>query len=118
MMAQRTHYARQWSLFLEDYPLVLTPFLLQPFFTVGRDAEGAEGARDALGHSLWSFVMNFTGLPAGNIPTRVADLATGPQPIGVQIAGRRWREDLIVDAMEAIEARLGRVSPQLWAKMG
>uniref|UniRef100_UPI000AA8FB87 amidase family protein n=1 Tax=Aestuariivita boseongensis TaxID=1470562 RepID=UPI000AA8FB87 len=118
MMAQRSHYARQWSLFLEDYPLVLTPFLLTPFFTAGRDAEGAEGVREALGHAHWSFVMNFTGLPAGNIPTRIAQLDTGPQPIGVQIAGRRWREDLIVDAMEAIEARIGPVCNALWDHMG
>ena len=35
MMAKRTHYARQWSLFMEDYPLVLSPFLPQPFFKTG-----------------------------------------------------------------------------------
>ena len=44
MMAQRSHYARQWSLFLQDYPLVLCPFLPQPFFRPDRDTEGAEGA--------------------------------------------------------------------------
>ena len=115
MMAQRTYYARQWSLFLEDYPLVLTPLLLTPFFEAGRDAEGPEGMRDALGHSHWSFVMNFTGLPAGNMPTHIADLQSGPQPIGVQIAGRRWREDLIVDAMQAIESEIPPVSSALWA---
>lgn len=115
MMAQRTHYARQWSLFLEDYPLVLSPFLLQPFFPPGRDAEGSEGVRDALGASHWSFVMNFTGLPAGNIPTHLADLPNGPQPIGVQIAGRRWREDLIVDAMMAIEKAIQPMCETLWA---
>lgn len=118
MLAQRTHYARQWSLFLEEYPLVLTPFLLKPFFTAGRDEEGAEGVRDALGQSHWSFVMNFTGLPAGNLPTHVADMPEGPQPIGVQIAGRRWREDLIVDAMEAIEREIPPVCDRLWELMG
>ncbi|MEM6940950.1 MAG: amidase [Pseudomonadota bacterium] len=117
MMAQRTFYARAWSLFLEDYPLVLTPFLLKPFFTAGRDAEGLEGARDALGGSHWSFIMNYTGLPAGNLPTHVADLPQGPQPIGVQIIGRRWREDLIVDAMQAIEDRIPPVCHMLWEKM-
>ena len=114
MMAQRTHYARAWSLFLEDYPLVLTPFLLKPFFTAGRDAEGGEGAQEALGQSHWSFVMNFTGLPAGNMPTHLADLPSGPQPIGIQIAGRRWREDLIVDAMQAIEKKVPSMCTTLW----
>ncbi|MCH2095072.1 MAG: amidase family protein [Rhodobacteraceae bacterium] len=114
MLAQRTHYARQWSVFLHDYPLVLTPFLFQPFFAAGRDAEGLEGAQEALGHSHWSFVMNFTGLPAGNMPTHVAELPSGPQPIGIQIAGQRWREDLIVDAMQAIEAQIPPVCTRLW----
>ena len=117
MMAKRTHYSREWALFLEKYPLVLTPFLLKPFFTTGRDAEGSEGALDALGHSHWSFIMNFTGLPAGNIPTHIADLPTGKQPIGVQIVGQRWREDLIVDAMEAIETKIPPVCSQLWQQM-
>ncbi len=114
MLAQRSHYARAWSLFLEDYPLVLTPFLLKPFFRPGRDAEGADGVREALGCSLWSFIMNFTGLPAGNLPTHIADLPDGPQPIGVQIVGRRWREDLIVDAMQALEARIPPACEFLW----
>ena len=115
-LAKRSHYAREWSLFLEDYPLVLTPFLLQPFFKPGRDAEAVDGAREALGQSHWSFVMNFTGLPAGHITTHVADLPDGPQPIGVQIAGRRWREDLIVDAMQTVEARVGSFCRRLWGK--
>ncbi len=116
-MAQRTHYARAWSLFLERYPLVLTPFLPYPFFAPNRDAEGPEGVRDALGGAHYSFAMNFLGLPAGNLPAHLADLPQGPQPIGVQIVGRRWREDLIVDAMAAIEARLGGVTDQLWERM-
>ncbi|WP_147114558.1 amidase family protein [Tateyamaria sp. syn59] len=118
MQAKRTHYARQWSLFLEAYPLVLTPFMLKPFFRPGRDAEGAEGVRDALGASQWSFIMNFIGLPAGNLPTHIADLPGGPQPIGVQIAGRRWREDLIVDAMQAIEAQIPPACNALWTHLG
>jgi amidase len=117
MLAKRTHYMREWSLFLEDYPLVLTPFLLQPFFAPGRDADGPEGVRVALGGAHWSFIMNFLGLPAGNLPTHIADLPTGPQPIGVQIAGRRWREDLIVDAMQAIETVISPACETLWKRL-
>ncbi|MEM9786542.1 MAG: amidase family protein [Pseudomonadota bacterium] len=117
MLAQRSHYARAWSLFLEDYPLVLSPFILTPFFAPGRDAEGAQGVQDVLGHTHWSFIMNFLGLPAGNLPTHIAALPQGPQPIGVQIAGRRWREDLIVDAMQAIEAKIPPTCETLWKKI-
>ncbi|MEM8981261.1 MAG: amidase [Pseudomonadota bacterium] len=114
---QRSYYARAWSQFMDEYPLVLSPFLLKPFFRPNRDAEGPDGVRDTLGAAHWSFIMNFLGLPAGNLPTHVADLPAGKQPIGVQIAGRRWREDLVVDAMQVIEAELPPVCHMLWDQM-
>jgi len=117
-IARRTHFTREWSLQQERFPLMLTPFLPQPFFSPGRDAEGPEGVREALGAALWSYSMNFMGLPAGNLPTRLAELPQGPVPIGVQIVGRRWREDLVVDAMCAIEDRLGNLAARLWQRMG
>lgn len=117
MMAQRSHFARQWSLFMDQYPLVLTPFLPQPFFTPDRDTEGAEGVKEVLGSALYSYSMNFMGLPAGCLPARLAELPNGPHPINVQIVGRRWREDLVVDACVAIEDRIGRMCDALWARM-
>ncbi|WP_121063098.1 amidase family protein [Chachezhania antarctica] len=117
MMAKRTHYARVWSQFQQDYPLVLSPFLPQPFFAPNRDAEGEEGVREVLGAAIWSYAMNFMGLPAGSVPARLADLPKGRQPISVQITGRRWREDLVVDSMQAVEARVGRMCLPLWEQM-
>ncbi|MCA0872413.1 amidase family protein [Seohaeicola saemankumensis] len=117
MMAKRSFYAREWSLFLQRYPLVLCPFLPQPFFRPDRDTEGAEGVREVLGSALWSYSMNFMGLPAACVPARLADLPQGPQPINVQIVARRWREDLAVDACIAIEDRLGRMCTRLWDRM-
>ncbi len=118
MLAQRSHYAREWSLFMQDYPLVLSPFLPQPFFKPDRDTEGAEGVHEVLGCAVYSYSMNFLGLPAACVPARLAELPNGPQPINVQIAARRWREDLAVDAAAAIEARVGSMAPALWAMMG
>ena len=118
VMAKRSHYARAWSLFLQEYPLVLTPFLPQPFFAPDRDAEGEEGVREVLGSALWSYSMNFMGLPAANVPARLAELTKGPQPINVQIVARRWREDLAVDAAIAIEERIGRMCEPLWERIG
>lgn len=116
-MAHRSHFAREWSLFMQEYPLILSPFLPHPFFAPGRDTEGPEGVRDVLGAALWSYSINFLGLPAGNIPTRLAKLPQGPQPVGVQVVGRRWREDLVVEALQAIEARTGTFADALWARM-
>ena len=117
MMAKRTGFARQWSLFMQDYPLILSPFLPQPFFTPRRDEEGAEGVREVLGAALWSYSINFIGLPAGTIPTKLCKLAKGSQPINVQIIGQRWREDAVVDAMIAIEDRVGTMAQNLWDVM-
>lgn len=117
-MARRSHYARAWSHLLDRCPLVITPFLPQPFFAPDRDTEGPDGVREVLGSALWSYSMNFMGLPAGNLPIHLADLPQGPQPINVQIVGRRWREDLVVDACAAIEARVGTLSAALWDRMG
>lgn len=117
VMARRSHYARVWSMFLNDHPLVLCPFLPQPFFRPDRDTEGAEGVREVLGSALWSYSMNFMGLPAASVPAGLADLPQGPQPINVQIVGRRWREDLTVDACIAIEDRVGRMCDPLWTRM-
>ncbi len=117
MLAKRSHYAREWSLFMEDYPLVLSPFLPQPFFKPDRDTEGAEGVHEVLGCAVYSYAMNFLGLPAACVPSRLAELSNGLQPINVQIAARRWREDLAVDAAAAIEARVGQMCKPLWERM-
>ncbi|MFW8593404.1 amidase family protein [Cribrihabitans neustonicus] len=118
MMARRSHFARQWSLFMEEYPLVLSPFLPQPFFRPGRDTEGTEGVQEVLGSAVYSYAMNFMGLPAASVPARLAALPAGVQPVNVQIAARRWREDLAVEACAAIEARAGRMCTELWERMG
>ena len=36
----------------------------------------------------------------------------------MQIIGQRYREDLILDALEAIEQRVGILVHQLWAREG
>ena len=47
------------------------------------------------------------GLPAMAVPTGVGD----GLPVGVQIIGPRFREDLCLAAAEAIEARVPRLTP-------
>jgi len=112
MMAKRTFYAREWAECLAEYPLFLTPFLPNPPFAANRDAEGWDGVKDVLGGALYSYSMNYIGQPAGNI---AAGMHEG-LPLNVQIVGRRWREDLILDACEAVEARVGVMAEQLFER--
>ena len=51
--------------------------------------------------------MNLLGLPSVAVPTGVV----GGLPQGVQLIGDRFREDLCLDAAEAIEDSLGLVTP-------
>ncbi len=111
-LARRSHFVREWTLFLERYPLVLTPFMPTPTYAWDRDAQGPEGVREVLGAGIYSISMNFLGLPAGNIPASYND----GLPIGVQIVGRRFREDMILDACEAIESRVGVMAEKLFAR--
>jgi amidase len=111
-IADRNRFVRAWTMFLADYPLVLTPFLPAPIFTWNRDEQGADGVREVLGSALYSYSMNFMGLPAAIVPASEND----GQPVGVQIVGRRFREDLILDAAEAVERAVGVMAERLWAR--
>lgn len=111
-MARRNHYHRQFNLFFQDYPLVLTPFLPAPTYQWDRDAQGPDGVREVLGAGMYSIAFNYTGLPAGNIPANYND----GLPVGVQIVGPRFREDMILDACEAIESRVGIMADKLFAR--
>ncbi|MFV1991206.1 MAG: amidase family protein, partial [Acidimicrobiales bacterium] len=52
-------------------------------------------------------VMNLLGLPSVAVPVGISD----GLPQGVQVVGGRYREDLCLNAGEAIESALGRITP-------
>jgi amidase len=106
-LAERTRLIREWALFLDRVPLVLTPVCSEPIYEQGFDIESA--ARTA---SLWRecatmMAIPVLGLPAVAVPTGAVD----GLPMGVQIVGPRFREDLCLAAAEAIEARRGVLTP-------
>ena len=113
-VAERTRMTRQWSVFLEEHPLVLTPFLMRPTFPWNYDAQGFAQTKDLFDAAIYSFGVNYLGLPAGVVPVGLVE----GLPAGVQIVGRRFREDLILDAMQVVEAEVGVLARTLWAREG
>ena len=106
-LAERSRLVRDWTLFQERVPLVLAPVCSEPVYEQGFDIESA--ARTA---ALWRecatmMAVPVLGLPAIAVPTGLAD----GLPMGVQIIGPRFREDVCLDCAEAIEARAGAITP-------
>jgi amidase len=111
-LADRTRMMREWNLFMDVHPLVLTPFLMRPTYPWNYDAQGPAQIKDLFDSAVYSYGINYLGLPAGVVPIDlVEDL-----PAGVQIVGRRFREDTILDAMEVIENSVGLLVKRLWAR--
>jgi len=112
-VANRSAMVRTWSTFLEEWPLVLSPFFMRPMYDFDHD-ETFEGAKDLFDAMMYSYSINYLGLPAGNIPTGLVE----GRPSGVQIIGQRFREDMVLDAMQVVEDQVGILAHQLWARMG
>jgi amidase len=98
--------------FLADYPLVLTPFMMRPLYPWDYDQRGFEQTQDIFRSAIYSVGVNYLSLPAGVVPIGLIE----GLPAGVQIIGARYREDLILDAMEAIEQRVGVLVHELWQR--
>jgi amidase len=112
-IAERSRHIRNWMMFLEQYPLVLAPTTVRKTPEVNADLGGDQRVRELFRNDL-RFIssMNVLGLPAAVVPV---GLHAG-LPVGVQVVGSRYREDLCLDAAEAIEKRVGILTRQLWER--
>ena len=109
LLIKRDGIAREWSLFMEEHPLVLTPTWSQLPFEHGHDAKGAEGAAFTFEMMRPVTHANLLGLPSACVPAG-KDAKTN-LPIGVLLNGQRLRDDLCLEAAEVIEAKLGLPTP-------
>lgn len=112
-ISERSRHIRNWMMFLEEYPLLLTPTTVKPTPEVNADLAGAARVKELFWNDL-RFIssVNVLGLPAAVVPV---GLHNG-LPVGVQIIGSRYREDLCLDAAEAIENKAGILVRQLWER--
>jgi len=109
LMIQRDGVARAWSMFMAEHPLILTPTWTQLPFEHGFDVASPANVAATLELMRPVTHANLLGLPSACVPAG-RDGATG-LPIGLLVTGQRLRDDLCLDAAEAIEARLGLATP-------
>jgi amidase len=106
-VAARATHLRKWLQFLERYPLILGPVSAELPFLIDFDLQpGLTGETIRRAQRLL-IAVNLLGLPAVAVPT---GLSNGI-PVGVQIIGSQFREDLCLDAAEVIEAQLKLDTP-------
>ncbi|QNP75329.1 indole acetimide hydrolase [Streptomyces roseirectus] len=107
LMGTWLNIRRSWAEFLDDYPLLLGPTFTEPPVEPGLESRDRTG-RDRVGSAMrLCTATSFVGVPAIAVPTGTTD----GLPTGVQIIGRAFREDLCLDAAQAVEDRLGVLAP-------
>ena len=103
----RQGLARTWTEFQAQAPLVLGPVATQLPFAVGADLEGTDAVDALRGMLDLTVLCNGLGLPAVAMPTGT----DGGLPLGAQIIGPRYREDLCLTAAWELERALGTITP-------
>ena len=106
-LAQRTKLIRDWHTFMERTPLVLAPVCTELPYAQGFDVESAARTMEIWRQSSTLMALPVLGFPGMAVPTGIAN----GLPVGVQLIGPRFREDLCLAAAEAIEARVPRITP-------
>ncbi|MBD0670140.1 amidase [Streptomyces sp. CBMA156] len=99
---------RSWTEFLHEYPLLLGPVFTEPPVEPGLESRDQAGRDRVAGAMRLCSVTSFVGVPAVAVPT---GLDADGLPTGVQLVGRAFREDLCLAAAQAVEDRLGTLTP-------
>ncbi len=99
-LQRRIQLAREWHLFLRDYPLLLCPVSAEPPFPDQLDVESPEAFQRVVEAQMTQIGLPLMGMPGLSVAT-----AAGREPMGVQLVAARFREDILLAAGAEIEAR-------------
>lgn len=104
---RRATMVREWSVLLEEYPVMLAPVSTRPQFVHGEDilSQAAYDHSYRVQSTLTAFAL--IGIPGVAVPTGVSD----GLPAGVLVMSQRFREDVALDAAEIIEAQCPMPTP-------
>jgi amidase len=105
--ARRGTLIRMLGEFMQRYSTVLLPVSAEQAFEQDADIVSIESMRRVMAAQASMMAIPVLGFPALSVPTGI----TGGLPVGVQLLGRRFDEDGILDAAAVIEARAGTFTP-------
>ncbi len=90
---------RDWQLFLQTHPVLICPVSGQLPFAQQQDVQSEAGFDAVMEAQLTQVALPALGLPGLTVTTG----AVGGTPVGVQLIGARYREDILLAAGEDIE---------------
>ena len=105
--SSRHAIAQAWSMFMADYPIIISPVWSQPAFAHGWDIETPANTLATIELLRPVMPANLIGLPAAVVPGGLAD----NMPVGVQVMARRFRDDQALAVAEVLETALGTITP-------
>lgn len=100
-LQQRITLAREWQLFLAQYPILLCPVSAEPPFPDLLDIQSPESFRRVLEAQMTQIALPLMGIPGISVATD----GNASVPMGVQLVASRFREDTLFAAATDIEAR-------------
>jgi Asp-tRNA(Asn)/Glu-tRNA(Gln) amidotransferase A subunit family amidase len=93
---------------MHDVPILLSPVSSGPAFRHGEgNYRPGTGYRDTMRYSQW---LNLTGFPGASVPISHSNEGL---PIGVQVIGRPYEDELVLAVAEAIEQSRGPWQPPM-----
>lgn len=101
-LARRMVLLREWSLFLEDWPVIIMPVSCEPPFPAGHDRKSREVSAAIMEAQRPMLAVSALGLPGLSVPTGLVD----GLPMGVQLVAAPYRDEMLFDTAEIIEAQL------------
>src|SRR5882724_684384 len=91
---------------MRDVPILLSPVCAAPAFRHGKgNWKTGEGYRDTMRHSQW---LNLAGFPGVSVPMGISPEGL---PIGVQLIGRPYEDELVLSVAERLESARGAWQP-------
>lgn len=115
-MASRANLIARLARFHEDFDVLITPTM--PTTAPRTDVTYHSERFDRWDHAVpFTVPFNLTGQPAASVPAAVS---RDNLPIGIQVIAARWREDLVLRTIRALESLLGftQPHPRLVAALG